>query len=210
MIAMAEVRAVVAGQEHGEHHDAPPLPPPSAEEDAAARGPGRRLAGAFASGEALVAAARDARRLGLAVAGAHAPHPVHGLDAALGLRRSRLPWVTLAGGAFGLLLALVLQYWTSASDWPLDVGGKPLDSLPAFMPVAFELLVLCAGLSTAAALLWRSRLRPGGAEPVAPPRATDDRFVLVLRPLGARTAEAEVQALWRRHGALDTWTEHAP
>jgi len=78
------------------------------------------------------------------------------------------------------------------------------------MPVAFELLVLCAGLSTAAALLWRSRLRPGGAETVAPARATDDRFVLLLRPLGARTAEAEVQALWRRHGALHTWTEHAP
>jgi hypothetical protein len=135
---------------------------------------------------------------------------VHGLDAALGLRRSRLPWVTLAGGAFGLALALVLQYWTSAADWPLDVGGKPLDSLPAFMPVAFELLVLCAGLSTAAALLWRSRLRPGGAEAVAPARATDDRFVLVLRPVGARTAEDELEALWRRHGALDTWTEHGP
>jgi len=212
MIAMAEVRAVVAEERapgggdaaHVAEEPAVDVPPTDA-------GPstGLRYYGEFAEPGALLAAARDGRRRGLAVVEAHTPHPVHGLDVALGLRRSRLPFVTLVCGAAGLALALWFQSWASSTDWPLDVGGKPFDSLPAFVPVAFELLVLLAGLGTAAALLVRSRLRPGGAERVAPVRATDDRFVLVVRRADASVPDGGVDELWRRHGAVGSWSEHS-
>jgi molybdopterin-containing oxidoreductase family membrane subunit len=209
MIAMAEVKHVVSEQEQDGHaadhgHAAPAVV-------ASVRSSGGRSlrhVGVFTAGETLLAAVRDGRGRGLNVVDAFTPHPVHGLDTAMGVRRSRLPFVTLACGAAGLTLALWFQYWSSATDWPLDVGGKPLDSLPAFMPVAFETLVLLAGLGTAAALLIRSRLRPGGTEKVAPDGVTDDRYVLVVERVDASLSQDEVEALWSRHGAVDSWTEH--
>jgi len=186
---------------------APALAPPAAEPAARA---GRVHVAVFDSADVLLAVVRDARRLGLAVRNVHSPHPVHGLDAALGLRRSRLPWVTLACGAAGAALALWFQFWSSSDNWPLDVGGKPFDSLPAFAPVAFEVTILFAGLGTAAALLVRSRLRPGdGKEPV-PERVTDDRYQLVVQCTNAAVSDAAVADLWERHDALRSWTEHRP
>jgi molybdopterin-containing oxidoreductase family membrane subunit len=206
MIAMAEVKHVVAEQEHtGGHGHEPSLPPVV---EAAAR-PGARYHGAFARPEALLSAARDARRSGLHLVDAHTPHPVHGLDGVMGIRRSRLPFVTLAFGLFGVGLALWFQYWTASDDWPLDVGGKPLDSFPAFVPVAFEVMVLLAGLGTAAALLMRSRLWPGGGkQKPAPAGATDDRFVLVVERVDASLSQDAVDQLWSRHGAVSSWREH--
>ncbi len=167
---------------------------------------GRLHVAVFGSAPELLAAAKACRASGLDLLDAYAPFPVHGLDGLLGLRRSRLPWVTLAGGATGLSLALLFQYWATATDYPLDVGGKPWDSFPAFVPVAFEMLVLLGGLATAAAFLLRSRLRPGPPRWLPDPRVTDDRFVLVLRG-GAPWTDQEIQTLLGRHGALDTRIE---
>lgn len=171
---------------------------------------GRVQVGVFDSGEALLAAARECSALGVGPADAFTPCPVHGLDEALGIARSRLPFVTLAGGVVGLALALGFQYWASASNWPLDVGGKPFDSLPAFVPVAFELLVLLAGLATAAALLFRSRLFPGSSGGPPDPRVTDDRYVLVVSRTDAAVSEEQLAELCTRHGAVQTWSEYRP
>jgi hypothetical protein len=141
------------------------------------------------------------------VVDAWSPYPVHGIDDLLGIRPTRLPYVTLVFSVIGVAVALWLQYWTSASSWPLDVGGKPFDSLPAFVPVAFELLVLFGGLATAFALLARSRLGPGRRPKVRDPRLTDDRFALMVHIKDARLPEHEIAAIWRQHGAVDTWTE---
>ncbi len=208
MIAMAEVRAVVAEQEsdgHGHGHGEQavlPEPAPNAR-------PGLRQVGVFEGPDPLLSAVRDARGRGLHIKDAYTPHPVHGLDDALGRRRSRLPFVTLIAGTVGLGIALWFQYWSSSTDWPVNVGGKPFDSLPAFVPIAFEVMVLLAGLATAGTLLYRSKLWPGKAESDAPPGATDDRFVLVMERADASMSQEEVDALWVRHGALNYWTEHA-
>jgi hypothetical protein len=153
----------------------------------------------------LLAAVADARARGHDVLEVHGPWPVHGLPEALGLRPSRLPWVCLAGGVLGLAGAFALQVWTSAVDWPLNVGGKPLASLPAFVPVAFELTVLLAGLGVVAAFLLADRRRRRRAPPSRlAARATDDVFVLSV---GARDATFDDEALGRwfreRHGADD-------
>ncbi|MBM4016247.1 MAG: DUF3341 domain-containing protein [Planctomycetes bacterium] len=158
---------------------------------------------AFDDGHALLRAAAACRAQGLPLIDAFLPHPVHGLDEVMAIRPTRLPIVCFAGGVVGLSLALWFQYWSSATDWPLDVGGKPFDSFPAFVPVAFELLVLGAGLLTAATLLVRSRLWPGARSRIPDPRVTDDRYVLVVGERGAAIAPAAIDALLLAHGALD-------
>jgi hypothetical protein len=158
----------------------------------------------FASEDGILRAARACREHGLEIVDARSPHPMHGFDDVAGIRRSRLPAATLAAGIVGFSLGTWLQVWTSARDWAIDVGGKPWNSMPAFLPVTFELTVLCAGLTTVAVLLVRSRLRPGRAPSLSGLRTTDDRYaLLVASPMGARTA-SEMGRLWRELGA-ESW-----
>lgn len=126
------------------------------------------------------------------VADVYAPYALHGIEELLGLRRSRLPVVCFLGGAAGLALAFWLQFWTSTQSWPLNVGGRPWNSLPAFVPVAFESMVLLAGFSLVGALLIRCRLYPGRRAFLPAEGITDDRFVIILR---APVTVAEVQSV---------------
>jgi hypothetical protein len=99
----------------------------------------------------------------------------------MGLPRSRLPRVAFGAGVAGVVFALGFQFYMAAFDWPLDVGGKPLNSALAFVPITFEITVLLAGLAVTAAFFWRCRLFPG-ARPIAfDEPVTLDGFVLVLR-----------------------------
>ena len=137
------------------------------------------LQAAFDDEAALLRATRAVRRAGVEIADAFTPYAVHGLEEAMGLRRSRLTWVCFAAGLTGATCAIGFQIWTSAVSWPLNVGGKPFASIPAFIPVTFELTVLSAALTSAFFFFFRSRLYPG--RPAAPPpQVTDDRFVLVV------------------------------
>jgi hypothetical protein len=77
---------------------------------------------------------------------AFTPFPVHGLDRAIGLSPSYLPWLVLIAGISGACLAMLLMIWTSAYDYPLNVGGKPTWSIPAFIPITFEVTILFSGL----------------------------------------------------------------
>lgn len=120
----------------------------------------------------------------------YTPFPVHGLDELLGINRTRLPYVTAAAGAFGLILAMGFQIWTSAFDWPINVGGKPMLSIPAFAPVAFELMVLFGALTTVAAFFYLSKLYPSQKEITLDLRQLDDKFVaLVNMPENKEQAE---------------------
>ena len=96
---------------------------------------------------ALVAAAAAVREAGYARIEAYSPLPVHGIDAALGRRRTLLPWLVLFGGLGGAAGALLLQWWTNAIDYPFIISGKPFFGLPANIPIAFELVILFAALA---------------------------------------------------------------
>ena len=137
-----------------------------------------------------VIAAIRARRW--TVADVYAPYALPGIEELLSLRRSRLPVACFAGGAAGLSFALWLQFWTSTQSWPLNVGGRPWNSLPAFVPVAFESMVLVAGFSLVAALLVRCGLYPGRRPLLPAEGVTDDRFAVILC---ARVSAAEVQSV---------------
>ena len=139
------------------------------------------LIATFSDGDALVKAVENVRSRNFSVYDVYSPYPVHGLDQAMGLRRSRLPWVALLVGAFGTTLALTFQFYTSVLDWPLNVGGKPDNSTLAWVPICFELTVLLGGLSIFFALLVRSKLFPGKKEQLPAEGVTNDTFALVLR-----------------------------
>jgi len=138
-----------------------------------------RLQVTFDDEAALLRATAAARRAGIAIDDAFTPYAVHGLEEAMGLRRSRLTWVCFAAGLTGAASAMGFQVWSSTVSWPLNVGGKPFASIPAFIPITFELTVLSAALASAFFFFFRSRLFPG-RRAAPPPRVTDDRFVLVV------------------------------
>ncbi len=110
----------------------------------------REIAGVlaeFSGPEALVEAAAQVRDAGYSRFDAHSPFPVHGIDPAMGIRRTRLPWIVLGAGITGAVVALVMQWWTNAVDYPILISGKPMFSLPANIPVTFELIVLFSALA---------------------------------------------------------------
>ena len=139
------------------------------------------LVATFPHVDDLLRAVRKARRELFRVYDVFAPFPIHGLDDAMGIRRTKLPYVSLIAALTGLATAVTLQFYTNVLDWPLNVGGKPDNSTLAFVPIAFEMTVLACGLATVAAFLLRSRLFPGAAPALAAPGVTDDRFAIALR-----------------------------
>jgi hypothetical protein len=129
--------------------------------------------------DTLLQAAARVREHGFDGADAYTPYPVHGLSEALGIKKSWIPYVTLVMGLSGAGLGLLFQIWTSAVDWPINVGGKPMVSLPAFIPVTFETGVLIGGTMTLAALLVACGL-PDFRTPILDRDLTNDRFALFL------------------------------
>src|SRR3989441_8489764 len=141
------------------------------------------LVAAFTTPEALLEATRQARRAGYRRLEAYTPFPVEGLAEALDFHQTHIPLVVLLGGIVGGVGGYVLQYWINVIDYPLNVGGRPLHSWPAFIPVTFELTVLCAALFAVLGMLALNGL-PMPYHPLFHvPRfalATRDRFFLCI------------------------------
>lgn len=135
--------------------------------------------GFFENGHELIEGMKKVRAANYEQFDAFTPYPVHGLEAAQGLKRSPLPYVTFVAGLTGCTLGFLLEYWTSAVDWPLIVGGKPFNSWPAFVPIMFECTILFAGLCTVATMFVFNGL-PNIKRKVFDPAITRDRFALVI------------------------------
>ena len=163
----------------------------------------RNLIGVFTEEEDILEVTRACREHGYEIVDVYAPYAVHGLDRAMGLKPSRLTWVCFALGVAGAASMLWFQWWTSAVDWAVNIGGKPLNSLPAFIPVTFEATVLAAGLGTILTLLLRSRLFPWSKPRLMHPQVTDDRFVLAIRQTDADLDPELAPRLLREHGAIE-------
>ena len=161
------------------------------------------LIATFADETALVDAVTNIRARGFRIYDVYAPFPVHGLDEAMGLRRSRLGLVTLAGGVAGLVGALTFEFYAAVVDWSINVGGKPGNSTLAFIPIAFEMAILGGGLATAAAFLFRSGLFPGAPVKLAGPRVTNDTFAIALRWKSTVFDTGEVRRLLLDSGAIE-------
>ena len=107
----------------------------------------------FENPNALVAATHRARLEGYRRMDAYSPFPIEELHEALGAHHTRLPLIVLIGGLCGCLGGYGLQYWVAAMAYPINVGGKPFHSWPAFIPVTFECTILVAALSAVLGML---------------------------------------------------------
>lgn len=103
----------------------------------------------FPSAETLIEATLSCTKEGYRNVDAYAPYPVEGLSEALSLKPSRVPTITFVGSALGLITAYALAYYCSVISYPVNIGGRPLNSVPAWIPVMFELTVLFGGLAAA-------------------------------------------------------------
>ncbi len=138
----------------------------------------------FADGVELVEAARRARGHGFHHLEAYSPLPVEGLAEAVGFPRTKLPLLVLCGGILGCLGGYALQVYCTAIAYPLNIGGRPLNSWPAFVPVMFETTVLGAALTAVLGMLALNGLpRPHHPLFAIPEfdRASQDRFFLFIR-----------------------------
>jgi len=137
----------------------------------------------FDSVDSLIAASEKVRDKGFTRWDAHTPFVVHGLDGAMGIRQTVLPWLVLGGGAAGCLGGVLLEWWTNAVDYPFVISGKPLFSLPANIPVAFETTILLAAITALVSMLALNGL-PQLFHPLHRSarfkRATNDRFFISL------------------------------
>ncbi len=130
--------------------------------------------------EDLLTGLRKIQAEGIRIADVHTPFPVHGLDKAIGLRRSRLSTVAFVGGALGALIGFFFQAWVFTVDYPIGFGGKPFFAVPSFIPVAFELSVLMAAFTMVFAYLIHNNLGPGSKNIIHDERITDDIFLIVV------------------------------
>jgi len=164
----------------------------------------RQLLATFEHEDDLIGAVTAVRERGLTILDAYTPYAVHGLDRAMGLKPSRLTWVCFMCGMVGALGMLWFQHWSASVNWALDVGGKPWNSLPSDVPVAFEAAVLLAGFGSVFALFAVSRLFPGKRPRVIDPRTTDDRFLLVIEESDAAFDADAVRTLLSTFHVVET------
>ncbi len=143
----------------------------------------------FENPEELLAAVRQARQAGFRKMDAYTPLPVHGLAQELGFKGRKLPLIVLLGGLAGMIGGYGLQYWVSVIEYPLNIGGRPMHSWPAFIPITFETTILLAALATVLGLLALNGL-PMPYHPVFNVRrfklATRNRFFLCLEAADPR------------------------
>lgn len=135
---------------------------------------------------------------------AHTPFPVHGLEGAMGLKRSPLPWVVLVAGLTGASLGFLLQLWVHTTAYPLVISGKPYNSWPAFIPITFELGVLFAAFGAVFGMLGLNRL-PMHHHPLFRSkvfeRVTDDKFFISIESWDPRFDAAATPKLLESLGA---------
>ena len=158
----------------------------------------------FTTVDSLMDACRRVRDAGYTKTDAFTPFPVHGIDKALGIKPTVLPWIALIAGLTGTTIALVMQIWMNGIDYRYIISGKPYISLPAFMPVAFELTILLASFGTFFGM-WALNGLPRFSNPMFTDprfdRATDDRFFVYIDSKDDRYDAAGVRKLFEESGS---------
>jgi hypothetical protein len=137
----------------------------------------------FTSADELLEKARMAYGAGYRKISAYSPFPIEELPAAIGLRRSRLPWFVLLGGVVGAIAGFALQYYAAVIDYPWNIGGRPFNSWPSFIIVTFEMTILFAAGAAVLGMLLRNGLPQPYHAAFNAPRfrlASQDRFFLAI------------------------------
>jgi hypothetical protein len=130
------------------------------------------------------------------------PYPVH---EALHLlkRKSKLPTAAYFFGLFGIIVTLAFLYYTSVIDWPIIYGGKPFNSFPSFIVVTIVVTIFLVTISSLAVFSVRSKLFPGRDNTIFDPRATNDKFVIVVTDFPDELIAGKAGRIMEEHGAVE-------
>lgn len=161
------------------------------------------VVGFWSDDHECVEAATKMREAGYTKFDAITPFPVHGMEEAIGIKRSPIPYVTFVFALIGGSCGLLLQYWTSAVSWPINVGGKPYFSAPAFIPITFELTILFAALSSVAAMFILNKM-PQVNPPIIDPDLTCCKFALWIPETETGYNAEKVESFLKQLGAEET------
>ena len=160
----------------------------------------------FESPSDLVAAARRVYSLGYRRINGYSPYPIEELSEAIGFTHTSLPLIVFIGGLVGGIGGFLMQYYIEVIDYPINVGGKPYNSWPAFIPITFEMTVLVAAFSAVLGMLVLNKL-PQPYHPVFNlpnfAMATRDRFFLAIEANDPKFDHAEVVELLKSLNALE-------
>ncbi|MBS1652504.1 MAG: DUF3341 domain-containing protein [Bacteroidetes bacterium] len=143
----------------------------------------------------MLDACRKLRSSGIRIKDVFSPMPVHGLDDAIGLPRTRIAICSFIYGLIGMSLATLMMWYMMVSDWPIDIGGKPNWSyylaVPAFIPITFEATIFCAAHGMVLTFYLRCWLVPGAKAKNPDPRTTDDKFLIYLELTEQQSLKAQ-------------------
>lgn len=160
----------------------------------------------FQSPDRLVDAAIQVREAGFKKWDAHTPFPLHGLDGAMGVRPTKLPWIVLAAGLTGCGGGLLMQWWMNAQDYKIIISGKPFWSVPASIPVAFELTILLSALTAFFGMMVFNGL-PLFSHPLFRSarfrRVTSDRFFISIEASDPLFDIEKTERLLREAGSMN-------
>lgn len=162
--------------------------------------------GQFDDVTALLRAARHVRKSGYTRTDAYTPYPVHGLDDELGVRKTILPKLVLGAGIVGAFAGFGMQYFAAVIHYPLNIGGKPLNSWPAFIPITFEVTILFAALTAVVGMLVLNGL-PQPYHPVFHAknfeRASEDLYFLCIESDDPKFDAVEARKVLTAAGAME-------
>jgi hypothetical protein len=162
------------------------------------------VVGIFDDEDILLKGIKQVRQSGVKIQDVYSPFPVHGIDDALGLKKSRLPIAAFLFGMTGTTLALTMQIWMLGFDWPMIIGGKNFASLPPFIPVTFELTVLLAALGMVGTFMIVSDMKPYKWPRQFDLRSTDDKHVMAIDlALNAGKSKDELKNILKSSGASE-------
>lgn len=161
------------------------------------------VVGVFDDEDVLLHAVEDTREKGIKIHEVYSPFPVHGLDDALGYKRSRIPIAAFMFGLTGTSLALLMQIWMLGFDWPMIIGGKDHASLPPFIPVTFEMTVLLAAHGMVLTFLIVSNLKPYKWPRQFDLRSTDDKHVMAVDLATNKLSKEEISRILKDNGASE-------
>lgn len=161
------------------------------------------LVGIYHDEDLLLKAIKQIRDGGVKIHEVYSPFPVHGIEDALGYKRSKLSIVAFLFGLLGTSLALTMQIGMMTVDWPMIIGGKDFFPFPSFIPVTFELTVLLASFGMVGTFLIISNLKPWGKPKLFDKRVTDDAHVVAIDLGKNAVAEAAISKLFTDSGATE-------
>ena len=159
------------------------------------------IVGVYGDDAMALKAVKSIREAGVRIYEVFSPFPIHGIDDALGYKRSRLPKAAFIFGVLGFSLALLMQYWMMGYDWQMIIGGKNFASLPPFVPVTFELTVLLSALGMVGTFMVASDLKPYKKPKIFDIRITDDKHVIAIDLAENKLAKEEISKIVAQSGA---------